>query len=495
MCDESTKQILAYYSDSDDEDNEPSGLSDVMRGLLNTWRHDLGYVDQNNEDDHFEGPHRRGGRCEITTKTLNASQFSLMTKQTSGAEEARFKKLKKDNVVQMVIDRASGVYNRNGFCPRRKCQISNLYLPNTNFILDHSTDKIFCGVFSKDGNRFITAAQDRTIRIYNSEKSSYKFQHFICARDVGWSILDVAFSPNGEHFVYSTWSSSLHLCPVYDTEDNQETLSINNSRRFCIFSVKFSSDGKELVGGANDGFLYIYDLERHKRIFRIPAHEHDIDVNCVMFADDSSQIIYSGGDDGQVKVWDRRTLREIGPKPVGILAGHTNGITFIDSKGDGRHLISNSKDQSIKLWDIRVFSDKGTIKRARKVVAQQNWDYRWESVPRRLGSMGLIDGDTSVMTFKGHVVTKTLMRCRFSPLGSTGQRYIYTGCGMGRVVIYDALTGKLVKALGGHQSCVRDVDWHPVRNEILSSSWDRSVRRWVYHNKQYVDEEYSGEEL
>lgn len=44
------------------------------------------------------------------------------------------------------------------------------------------------------------------------------------------------------------------------------------------------------------------------------------------------------------------------PKPVGVLAGHMDGVTYIDSRGDARHLISNSKDQSIKLWDIRVFS-------------------------------------------------------------------------------------------------------------------------------------------
>lgn len=45
-----------------------------------------------------------------------------------------------------------------------------------------------------------------------------------------------------------------------------------------------------------------------------------------------------------------------------------------------------------------------------------------------------LDGDTSIMTYKGHVVIKTLVRSRFSPMETTGQRYIYTGCGVGRVV-------------------------------------------------------------
>lgn len=55
-------------------------------------------------------------------------------------------------------------------------------------------------------------------------------------------------------------------------------------------------------------------------------------MNAVAFADISSQILFSGGDDAICKVWDRRTMREDDPKPVGALAGHQDGITFIDSK-------------------------------------------------------------------------------------------------------------------------------------------------------------------
>ena len=32
------------------------------------------------------------------------------------------------------------------------------------------------------------------------------------------------------------------------------------------------------------------------------------------------------------QVWDRRSLSETNPQPVGVLAGHMDGITFIDTK-------------------------------------------------------------------------------------------------------------------------------------------------------------------
>ncbi|RRT79724.1 hypothetical protein B296_00015041 [Ensete ventricosum] len=55
------------------------------------------------------------------------------------------------------------------------------------------------------------------------------------------------------------------------------------------------------------------------------------------------------------QVWDRRCFAESG-KPAGFLEGHLEGITFIDSRGDGHYFISNSKDQTTKLWDIRRMS-------------------------------------------------------------------------------------------------------------------------------------------
>ena len=45
-----------------------------------------------------------------------------------------------------------------------------------------------------------------------------------------------------------------------------------------------------------------------------------------------------------------------------------------------------------------------------------------------------VNGDSSVMTYRGHCVLHTLVRCRFSPAFTTGQRYIYSGCATGSVV-------------------------------------------------------------
>ncbi|XP_025158847.1 DDB1- and CUL4-associated factor 11 isoform X2 [Harpegnathos saltator] len=408
------------------------------------------------------------------TDRLDKHEISFATKQACGITDSSSKQ--NLSIASMIQKRTIGP----AFSTAEKCWISNSFLPNKFDLITKYNSRIYCGSYSKDGNFFLTATQDSWLRVYNTHNGKFTQLKSIPARDVGWSILDTAFSPDGSTIVYSSWSECLYQCSVSENSTTQESLLLGPGvRRFCVFSLVFSNDGREILGGANDGKLYVYDRECRQRVLRVAGHYDD--VNAVAFADNTSQIFYSAGDDGLCKVWDKRTLTETDPRPVGVLAGHMDGITYIDSRGDSRYLITNCKDQTIKLWDVRVFSGEIGKMNTRKAVSSQNWDYRWQPVPKRLRKpRDLLEGDTSVMTYRGHSVLQTLIRCHFSPADTTGQRYIYTGCSTGRVIVYDVLTGKIVRKLFGHAMCVRDVSWHPFYPHIVSTSWDSTIARWRY---------------
>ena len=39
--------------------------------------------------------------------------------------------------------------------------------------------------------------------------------------------------------------------------------------RFCIFSMRFSQDGDEILCGAKDGYIYLYDRGANRRSLKV----------------------------------------------------------------------------------------------------------------------------------------------------------------------------------------------------------------------------------
>lgn len=269
-----------------------------------------------------------------------------------------------------------------------------------------------------------------------------------------------------------------------------------------IYSVRFSGDGRELVAGTGDNSVYVYDIEARKSILRIPGHSDD--VNAVCFGDvNSPHILYSGSDDCLLKVWDRRSMAD--SREAGVFVGHTEGLTFVDSKGDGRYVLSNGKDQTMKLWDLRKMMSTDQAGTLRPQRFMSHFDYRnmlYKEHRRKPNP-----DDCSVVTFRGHAVLKTLIRCHFSPPGSTNSRYVYTGGSDGSVYIYNmdaTLAGKIdvgkatyqtrprdprvfghswetddPSRQGSWKTCVRDASWHP-NAPVIAGSWSLYDSSWSW---------------
>ncbi|KAK8718059.1 hypothetical protein V6N13_045305 [Hibiscus sabdariffa] len=369
--------------------------------------------------------------------------------------------------VMMLAGREGNFSGRGRFSAADCCHMLSRYLPvNGPWLVDQTTSRAYVSQFSADGSLFVAGFQGSNIRIYDVDRA-----------------LSCEFV---QHVVYTSMSPIVHIVNVRSatTESRANVTEIHEGLDFIssdyrgysfgIFSVKFSTDGRELVAGSSDDSIYVYDLEANKLSLRIVAHTDD--VNTVTFADESGNLIYSGSDDNLCKVWDRRCFIAK-DKPAGILMGHLEGITFLDSRGDGRYFISNGKDQTIKLWDIRKMSSNTSCNLGG--LRNYEWDYRWMDYPPEARDLKH-PCDQSVATYKGHSVLRTLIRCYFSPEYSTGQRYIYTGSHDSRVYIYDVISGTQVAVLKHHTSPVRDCSWHPNYPMLVSSSWDGDVVKWEF---------------
>lgn len=332
-------------------------------------------------------------------------------------------------------------------------------------------DYAFCGTYSEDGTMFMSACQDDMLRLYNTQTPSWSLRRSVHARDVGWAVVDTCYSPNQEYLIYSSWSSAIRLITLEG--DRHEDLRFSDyDGRSCPFSIRFSQDSSMVLAGLNQGVVLTYDINRDMVVKSFEAHSDD--ANAVAFTDASTNVFISGSDDALCKVWDLRTVSNENPQPVRAFRGHTHGITYIDSKGDGKYFLSQGKDSSVKLWDLRTVPENETA------PAVSMFDYRWMNGGnahgvRRTGQRRL-RGDASVMTYRGHTVARTLLRARFSPTHSTGQRFVYSGCARGRVYVWDTLTGDVLSNKTVHEAIVRDVSWHPFKPIIASSSWDGTIK-------------------
>ncbi|KAG1757821.1 WD40-repeat-containing domain protein [Suillus lakei] len=410
----------------------------------------------------------------------------------------------KRNISRMILDQSS----RPRGAISRENMTSGL-IPNTNGTAVASyAANVYCGQFSKDfrlhiydmtsppspymkrqrnPRRSATGVWDDSDRDHDTTLKILKTIQGCTGR---WTITDSHLSPDNERQVISP---TVYMTSTLDSSVTQTAISFKdpNQRQrarahwgwdedaFGIWSCRFSADGNEVVAGGS-GQIFVYDLLADRRTVKIIAHEDDVNSCC--WADTASgNVLISASDDTFLKVWDRRSLGA-SQKPSGVLVGHTEGITNVSAKGDGRYIISNGKDQALRLWDLR------------KMCSSEDFDngaspYGHYPKPKRAAH----PRDCSVMTYRGHAVLRTLIRCHFSPAETTGGQYIYSGSADGKIHIW-SLDGRIVQVLDRSKTsamsfdpsaeecrlptsthstvCVRDVSWNGNEPMMMSAGWD-----------------------
>lgn len=473
------------------------------------------------DDDEFAFGFRRQRRRvgpERFPKVPSDKGRELMNSGTFGANDIRSPIKSQKRIARRILDRELGIGTRAGRQINQGIMAQSM-IPTTDaeMVINYD-DNVYSGQFSDDGNFFFACVKDMKVRMYDTS-NPYNWRHYKTVPFTfgSWTLTDASLSPDNKWLAYTSIQSNVCLAPT-DPNDTGDPymLSLSENNRggwrggFGIFSIRFSGDGRELVAGTNAHSIVVYDIESRRVLHTIEGH--DDDVNAVCFADKSSpHILYSGSDDATIKVWDRRSMGD--GREAGAFVGHIEGLTYLDSKNDGRYLLSNGKDQSMKLWDLKMMYTTAQFEdlNPRQHTRYTEFDYRW-------GQFDDADwfphpNDNSVVTFRGHSVLRTLIRCHFSPPNSTDSRYVYSGSHDGKVYIWNmdatiAATIDVKKAtvqskdphayahgharrfyeergIPGWSTIVRDASWHPNAPFIAASSlngWDNAVGTVTLHS-------------
>lgn len=408
----------------------------------------------------------------------------MMDSGAFGATDRRLAPGARKHIARRILDRELGIAH-----PRvNQAAVAQSMIPSSeaDMVIRYRAP-VYCGQFSQDGNFFYACVKDFKVRMYDTSNPYnwryYKTVHFYWGQ---WTLTDAHLSPDNKWLAYTSLQSSVAFAPT-DPNDYGDPYQLDlgaspndpgmhrRQHHFAVWSLRFSGDGRELIAGNNMSSIIVYDIESRQVLHNIRGH--DDDVNAVAFADPKDpHIIYSGSDDQVIKVWDRRSMGD--QREAGAFVGHVEGLTYIDSKGDGRYILSNGKDQTMKLWDLRMAMSTHRYEALspRQHTSHTQYDYRMSDYD--MDDWFPHPDDNSVVTFRGHKIQGTLIRCHFSPPGSTDSRYVYSGSSDGKVYIWNmdaTLAGTIdVEASTksqhptqhdlwgtGRSCCVREPYWHP----------------------------------
>lgn len=377
-------------------------------------------------------------------------------------------------------------------------------------LLDDLGGRVYNARFIGDYGLYVASAQNQLVRVYDMESSDvYTPIRDIHCQDAAWTVsdLDVLFEGGGggsvpRSLVYSSLNSIVQLVNLESQrtcEDVPQALDLSpHGDVRSVWAIKVSRDNSKMIAGVcvrdlnhnplgvyrssydSGGGIVVYDLESQRVLYSVRAHDHHTNTIAYLNKDMDPNLLLSGADDGLTHMWDLREMKSSvaggDVRPACTFVGHTHGLTHVDSRDDGRFFISTSKDSSIKLWDVRRPSSSNPAQW--NIHRDLDFDYRFSAyTPVTQQPSG--STDSSVITYRGgHTILKTLIRARFSPRVSTGQRYIQTGSADGNCVLYDATTAEIVAKLEYHRNVVRDSSWHPTRQLLTTSSWDSCIAMW-----------------
>jgi len=201
---------------------------------------------------------------------------------------------------------------------------------------------------SPDGTKVVCGTEDSEVLLWNiaTEKIIWTGQHAGYPKCVCWN--------RDSRRVVS--GSSDGAARVWDVESGKTVLEIETGLTEVEAMICSPDTTMIAVGGYesddSDEFLNIWDANTGKFITHLKGHTWTVD--CLAWTGDGKTLI-SGSRDFSIRTWNTTTWQQIN-----VLTGHRNGVRGIALSPNGRILASASWDQTAQLWDLENSQPIGT---------------------------------------------------------------------------------------------------------------------------------------
>ncbi|HEY4143639.1 WD40 repeat domain-containing protein [Pinirhizobacter sp.] len=183
----------------------------------------------------------------------------------------------------------------------------------------------------------------------------------------------------------------------------------------------FSQDGSLLASASSDYSARVWSVPSMRMVALLRGHEDDVEMTA--FSPDGTMVATCSRD---------RTVRVHGVDgtALALLEGHEADVISVVWSPDGREVISSSDDGTVRRWDVAA---------ERQIAVMET----------------------------GGIETDTLCIARSGT--------IFAGDDNGRLSI---MTGDDVRRVQAHQAGIKRVVWDESTRQLLSLSYDRTVKLW-----------------
>ena len=206
--------------------------------------------------------------------------------------------------------------------------------------------------FSPDGKRLVSASRDNSVIIWDAITGN-SIQTIACSSNN--RIISVNFDPYGNPLI--TYYQGENIIRVYNVKTQTGHLLFNVKALMkgliagSSFPVPlaFSKDGKLVAFSDKNATIVITDLETETELLTINGQ--DDMVTSVPFSPNGKYIAsssFSIEEGAVIRIWDMQT-----GKRIHTILGHSDYIDSIAFSPNGKQIVSDSKDKTIRVWDIK----------------------------------------------------------------------------------------------------------------------------------------------
>ncbi|MBL8795222.1 MAG: hypothetical protein JNM56_15055 [Planctomycetia bacterium] len=238
-----------------------------------------------------------------------------------------------------------------------------------------------------------------------------------------------------------------------------------------VTALAFSPDGKLLATGSY-GLVTVWDLEKAEPLKTLTNVLGA--VNCLRFSPDGALLAVAGGQPsarGEVRLYavaDWKLLTTLG--------GHTDVVSSVAFRPDGKVLATGSFDKNVRTWDLATYKPLQTHGGHSDFVyavafSPDGANLASASKDRTVKLVDAVSGK-SLLTFSG--MDQDVLTVAFSP---DGKQVVSSGL-ESQLFWWNPKTGERVRRQGGHGIAVHEVIFSKDGKQAASAGADRTVKLW-----------------